>query len=349
MFALTFALGVVSGITMSFQFGTNWPGFMERVGNIAGPLLGYEVLTAFFLEAGFLGVMLFGHGKVSEKVHLMSTFLVAFGTTPVGVLDPGAELVDADARPGTRSSTARSTCRAGSAVIFNPSFPYRFTHMLLASALTCAFLLVGLSAWQVLRGVAQRSAPRVMRVGLTLAALLIPVQIFVGDLHGLNTLQHQPAKIAAMEGVWETERGAPLLLFAVPDADAAHEPLRDRGAEAGQPDPHPRTRRRDQGPEQLRRRAPAAAAGVLRLSHHGRHGHADAGHQLARLVAAAARALAAGGACRAPLLWLFAGMTFSGWVATVAGWYVTEIGRQPFIVYGLVRTADVVSARCRRR
>ena len=218
VFALTFALGVVSGITMSFQFGTNWPGFMERVGDIAGPLLGYEVLTAFFLEAGFLGVMLFGHSKVSEKVHLMSTFFVAFGTTLSAFwilalnswmqTPAGHEIIDGTFR-----------VKSWFDVIFNPSFPYRFTHVMLASALTCAFLLVGLSAWQVLRQVGQRSAPRVMRVGLTLAALLIPVQIFVGDLHGLNTLQHQPAKIAAMEGVWDTQRGAPLLLFAVPDAE----------------------------------------------------------------------------------------------------------------------------------
>ena len=166
---------------MSFQFGTNWPGFMERVGDVAGPLLGYEVLTAFFLEAGFLGVMLFGHGKVSEKVHLMSTFFVAFGTSLSAFwilalnswmqTPAGHEIVD-----GTFH------VKSWFAVIFNPSFPYRFSHMMLASGLTCAFLLVGLSAWQVLRKVAQRSAPRVMRVGLTLAALLIPVQIFVGDL-----------------------------------------------------------------------------------------------------------------------------------------------------------------------
>ncbi len=217
VFALSFALGVVSGITMSFQFGTNWPGYMERVGNIAGPLLGYEVLTAFFLEAGFLGIMLFGHGKVSEKVHLMSTFFVAFGTTLSAFwilalnswmqTPAGYEIIDGIYH-----------VKSWIEVILNPSFPYRFSHMVLASGLTCAFLITGLSAWQVLRGTGQRSAPRVMRVGLTLAALLIPVQIMVGDAHGLNTLEHQPAKIAAMEGVWDTERGAPLLLFAIPDA-----------------------------------------------------------------------------------------------------------------------------------
>ncbi|MDE2298879.1 MAG: cytochrome ubiquinol oxidase subunit I, partial [Burkholderiales bacterium] len=216
VFALSFALGVVSGITMSFQFGTNWPGFMEHVGNVAGPLLGYEVLTAFFLEAGFLGVMLFGHGKVSERVHLTATALVAVGTTLSAFwilalnswmqTPAGYEIIDGVYH-----------VKSWAEVIFNPSFPYRFTHMVLASALTCAFLITGLSAWRVLRGVGQRSAPRVMRVGLTLAALVIPVQIFVGDAHGLNTLEHQPAKIAAMEGLWKTEQGAPAVLFGIPD------------------------------------------------------------------------------------------------------------------------------------
>jgi cytochrome bd ubiquinol oxidase subunit I len=341
VFALTFALGVVSGITMSFQFGTNWPGFMERVGNVAGPLLGYEVLTAFFLEAGFLGVMLFGHGKVSERVHLLSTFMVAFGTTLSAFwilalnswmqTPAGHEIVDGEFH-----------VVSWLAVVFNPSFPYRFAHMLLASALTCAFLLIGLSAWQVLRGVGQRSAGRVMRVGLTLAAVLVPLQIVVGDMHGLNTLKHQPAKIAAMEGVWETARGVPLLLFAIPDAETrsnrfeiavpkaaslilTHEAdgeIRGLNDFAGaHPPPLP----------MFFAFRIMVGMGMLMLatSWLGWWLYRRARWQPALLPRA--------------LLWLFAGMTFSGWVATVAGWYVTEIGRQPYIVYGLVRTADVVS------
>ena len=341
VFALSFALGVVSGITMSFQFGTNWPGFMERAGDIAGPLLAYEVLTAFFLEAGFLGVMLFGHGRVSERVHLMSSALVAFGTTLSAFwilalnswmqTPAGYEIVDGNFQ-----------VTSWVAVIFNPSFPYRFGHMLLASALTCAFLLVGLSAWQVLRGVGQRSAPRVMRVGLTLAALLIPVQIFVGDLHGLNTLHHQPAKIAAMEGVWDTARGAPLLLFAIPDVrefknhyEIAVPKMASliltheidgliKGMNAF-PDAHPPPL-----PLFFAFRA-MVGVGMLMLA------TSWLGWWLYRRVQWRPALLPR------PLLWLFAGMTFSGWVATVAGWYVTEIGRQPFIIYGLLRTADVVS------
>ncbi len=341
VFALTFALGVVSGITMSFQFGTNWPGFMERVGDIAGPLLGYEVMTAFFLEAGFLGVMLFGHGKVSERVHLMSTFFVAFGTTLSAFwilalnswmqTPAGHEIVD-----GTFQ------VKSWFDVIFNPSFPYRFTHVLLASALTCAFLLVGLSAWQVLRQVAQRSAPRVMRVGLTLAAVLIPVQIFVGDLHGLNTLKHQPAKVAAMEGVWDTERGVPLLLFAVPDADKRMNHFEIKVPKLAS---LILTHELDGEIKGLNSFASAhppplpvffgfrimVGMGLLMLA------TSWLGWWLLR------RAKWQPAGLPRAVLWLFAGMTFSGWVATVAGWYVTEIGRQPFIVYGLVRTADVVS------
>jgi len=342
VFALTFALGVVSGITMSFQFGTNWPGFMEKVGNVAGPLLGYEVLTAFFLEAGFLGVMLFGHGKVSERVHLMATFMVAFGTTLSAFwilalnswmqTPAGHEIIDGEFHVASWL-----------AVIFNPSFPYRFAHMLLASALTCAFLLTGLSAWQLLRGAGQRSAARVLRVGLTLAAVLIPVQIVVGDMHGLNTLEHQPAKIAAMEGIWETGRGAPLLLFAIPDAKERknhYEIAVPHGASLilthkadGElrglndfPGAHPPPL-----PMFLAFRI-MVGMGMLMLatSWLGWWLYRRAQWQPARLPRA--------------LLWLFAGMTFSGWVATVAGWYVTEIGRQPFVVYGLVRTADVVSS-----
>ena len=341
VFALSFALGVVSGITMSFQFGTNWPGFMEKAGNVAGPLLGYEVLTAFFLEAGFLGIMLFGHGRVSERIHMMASFFVAFGTTvsafwilalnswmqtPAGhqVVDGVFEVVN------------------WAEVIFNPSFPYRFTHMLLASALTCAFLMAGLSAWQMLKGVARHSAPKVMRVGLTVAALLIPVQIMVGDQHGLNTLEHQPQKIAAMEGIWHTERGAPLLLFAWPDAAT-----QSNHFEVAIPHLASLILRHDlhgelQGIDAFGDAHPPVAPlfwgfrvmvgmGVLMLA------VSWAGWWLARRAGWAAD--------RIPqrLLWVLAGMTFSGWVATVAGWYVTEIGRQPFIVYGLLRTADVAA------
>ena len=341
VFALSFALGVVSGITMSFQFGTNWPGYMERVGNVAGPLLGYEVMTAFFLEATFLGVMLFGHGRVSERVHLLATFLVAFGTTMSAFwilalnswmqTPAGHEIID-----------GKFHVLSWFDVVFNPSFPYRFTHTLLASGLTVAFLLAGLSAWQVLRNCANSATQKTLRMGLTLGALLIPLQILVGDLHGLNTLEHQPQKIAAMEGVWQTQRGVPVLLFAVPD-----EAARENRYEVKIPNLASLilTHEADgeiKGLDEFKGEHPPVAplfwgfrvmvgVGMLMLA------ASWAGVWLLRRRGWNATALPR------PLLWGLAGMTFSGWVATLAGWYVTEIGRQPYVVYGLLRTADIAT------
>jgi cytochrome d ubiquinol oxidase subunit I len=341
VFALTFALGVVSGITMSFQFGTNWPGFMERVGNIAGPLLGYEVLTAFFLEATFLGVMLFGHGKVSERVHLMATFLVAFGTTvsafwilalnswlhtPAGyVVRNGEFFVDSWLQ-----------------VVFNPSLPYRLVHVLLASGLTCAFVIAGVSAWQLLKGKANASTPKALRTGLTVAAVLIPLQIVAGDFHGLNTLQHQPQKIAAMEGIWNTERGAPLLLFAVPD-----EATRSNHLEVAIPKMAALILDHDiDGEIKGLNEFPGAHPPVKPLFYGFRimvgTGMLMLAFSWTGLWLYRRSGWQAGGLPR-PLLWGLAGMSFSGWVATVAGWYVTEIGRQPFIVFGLIRVDEVAS------
>jgi cytochrome bd ubiquinol oxidase subunit I len=341
VFALSFALGVVSGITMSFQFGTNWPGFMEKVGNVAGPLLGYEVLTAFFLEASFLGIMLFGHGRVSERVHLAATFLVAFGTTLSAFwilalnswmqTPAGFEVIDGQAHVTSWME-----------VIFNPSFPYRLVHVLLASGLTVAFLLAGISAWQLLKGAANASTPKVLRVGLTLGAILIPLQIIAGDMHGLNTLEHQPQKVAAMEGVWETEKGAPLLLFALPD-----ESERKNHFEIGIPKLASLILTHDldgeiRGLNEFQGQHPPVApvfwgfrvmvgTGMLML--------AVSWLGLWRLRRMAWQAQ------QMPRVWLwaFSAMTFSGWLATVAGWYVTEIGRQPYVVYGLLKTADVAS------
>ena len=347
VFALTFALGVVSGITMSFQFGTNWPGFMERTGNIAGPLLGYEVLTAFFLEATFLGIMLFGHGRVSERAHLIATFLVAFGTTmsafwilalnswmhtPAGYEIRGGEFF----------------VTSWLEVIFNPSFPYRLVHVLLASGLTVAFVLAGVSAWQLLRGKANLSTAKVLRAGLTIGAVLIPLQIVAGDMHGLNTLKHQPAKVAAMEGVWQTERGAPLLLFAWPDQTA-----RENRFEIGIPNMASFILTHEwqgeiKGLDDFRNadgvhdHPPVAplffafrimvGTGMLMLA------FSWLGLWLYRRRGWVADRLPR------PLLWGLAGMSFSGWLATVSGWYVTEIGRQPYIVYGLVRVDEVASS-----
>ncbi|MDZ7653887.1 MAG: cytochrome ubiquinol oxidase subunit I [Burkholderiaceae bacterium] len=344
VFALSFALGVVSGITMSFQFGTNWPGFMERVGNVAGPLLGYEVLTAFFLEATFLGIMLFGHGRVSERVHLVATFLVAFGTTMsafwIIVLNSwmqtpaGYEIVN-----GVFHVTSWIE------VIFNPSMPYRLAHMLLASFLTVAFLICGVSAWQLLRGKDNLATRPVLKAGLVAGAALIPAQIFMGDLHGLNTLEHQPAKIAAMEAIWKTERGAPLVLFALPDAKTqtnrfaveiprgaalilTHEADGELKGIDAFPNAHPPV-----APVFFSFRV-MVGVGVLML----------VVSWLGAWYVWRQRRLAQPFALPRWMLLSLAGMTFSGWVATVAGWYVSEVGRQPFLVQGYLRTAEAASS-----
>ncbi|MBT9490005.1 MAG: cytochrome ubiquinol oxidase subunit I [Rubrivivax sp.] len=342
VFALSFALGVVSGIVMSFQFGTNWPGFMERVGNIAGPLLGYEVLTAFFLEASFLGIMLFGHGRVSERVHLIATFLVAFGTTMSAfwILALNSWMhtpAGFEIRDGEFFATSWAQ------IVFNPSFPYRLTHVLLASGLTVAFLLAGVAAWQVLRGKAQAWTAKTLRTGLTLGAVLIPLQIVAGDLHGLNTLKHQPQKVAAMEGVWQTEKGAPLLLFAWPD-----EATRSNHFEIAIPKLASLilTHELDgeiRGLDHFKGAHPPVApvfwgfrimvgTGMLMLA------FSWAGWWWLKRRGWDARALPR------PLLWGLAGMSFSGWGATLAGWYVTEIGRQPYLVFGLLKTSEAASA-----
>jgi cytochrome d ubiquinol oxidase subunit I len=342
VFALSFALGVVSGITMSFQFGTNWPGFMQRAGNVAGPLLGYEVLTAFFLEATFLGIMLFGHNRVSERVHLVATFLVAFGTTMSAFW---IIALNSWMQTPTGHTIDDGVFHVASwfDVIFNPSMPYRLTHMLLASLLTASFLMSGVAAWQLLRRKDNPATRPVLKASVTAAALLVPLQMFVGDLHGLNTLEHQPAKIAAMEAIWTTQRGAPLVLFALPDAATQSNRFAleiPRGAALIlKHDPDAELQGIDAFPNAHPPVAPVfwsfrimVGMGVLMLV------VAWLGAwQVWRQRRAAAFVLPR---------WLLRGlvaMTFSGWVATVAGWYVSEIGRQPFLVQGLLRTAEAAS------
>ena len=337
VFALSFGMGVVSGVTMSFQFGTNWPGYMNTVGNIAGPLLAYEVLTAFFLEAGFLGIMLFGRKRVGERVHTLATVLVAAGTTLSAFwilalnswmqTPAGFEVINGVVHPTDWW-----------AVVFNPSFPYRLVHMLLASGLTVAFLLAGLSAFRWLRGDRGADVSATLRTGVLMAALLIPAQILAGDMHGLNTLEHQPAKIAAMEGIWQDERGAPALLFGWPN-----EVERRNDYAIG---------------------VPGLAALILTHELDGELKGLDSfeDHPPVLAVFWGFRVMVGIGMLMMALSWLgvwqirrrgeparwlqriLVPMAFSGWVATLAGWYVTEIGRQPWLVTGVLRTADAVSA-----
>ncbi len=344
IFALSFAMGVVSGITMSFQFGTNWPGFMETVGNVAGPLLAYEVMTAFFLEAVFLGIMLFGASKVPRWLHTTATFLVAFGTTMstfwIIVLNSWMHTPQGyELRDGVVFATDWW------AIIFNPSMPYRLVHMLLASGLTVAFLIAGISALRLLWGDRSESVKSTLRVGIITAAALIPVQIFAGDLHGLNTLEHQPAKIAAMEGNWETGPNVPVLLFAIPDDGA-----RENRFEIGIPNGASLilTHKADgivpglndfvakDGTKLHPRVAPVFYSFRIMIG---------TGMAMLALSWAGLYLLRKRGAGDMPKLSLiaFSAMSFAGWIATLAGWYTTEIGRQPWLVHGVLSTKDAVS------
>ena len=337
IFALTFALGVVSGITMSFQFGTNWPGYMETVGNIAGPLLAYEVLTAFFLEATFLGIMLFGAKRVSQGVHTLATFLVAFGTTLsafwIIVLNSWMQTPQ-----GFKMIDGKAHISNWLEVIFNPSMPYRFTHMLIASFLTVAFLLAGISAYRALRGSKSTANAAVLRMAIITAAILIPLQMVVGDSHGLNTLQYQPAKVAAMEGIWNTENGAPAVIFAIPNSKEQKNDFEISIPKLASLYLTHSFTGEVQGlkafPDKIPPIAPVFFAfrimvgvGVLMM-----------------LVSWTAVWLSRG---QRPLpQWMLKAllwMTFSGWIAVLAGWYVTEIGRQPYLVTGVLTTAQAVT------
>ncbi|MGI9301877.1 MAG: cytochrome ubiquinol oxidase subunit I [Gammaproteobacteria bacterium] len=340
IFAVVFGMGVVSGIVMSYQFGTNWSVFSDKAGPVIGPLMGYEVLTAFFLEAGFLGVMLFGLNRVGPKLHFFATLMVAFGTllsafwilavnswmqTPAGyaVNDVG-QFVPAD----------------WWAVIFNPSFPYRLVHMVLAAYLTTAFVVGGVGAWHLLKDTRNRAARVMFSMAMWMATIVGPLQILAGDFHGLNTFEHQPAKIAAMEGHYETKRGAPLILFGWPDDDA----------------------------ETTRYALEIPRLGSFILTHHwdgevqGLEAWPKEERPPALIVFWSFRVMVGLGFAMATIgLWsawrrLRGGiyesanlqraavlMAPAGFVAVLAGWITTEVGRQPYTIYGLLRTAESIS------
>ena len=337
IFALTFALGVVSGITMSFQFGTNWPGYMETVGNIAGPLLGYEVLSAFFLEATFLGIMLFGSKRVSQRAHTVATFLVAFGTSLsafwIIALDSWMQTPQ-----GFVMINGQAHATSWIEIVFNPSMPYRLFHMMTASFLTVTFLIAGISAYRYLKGINLAGNRALIKLAMSVAVVLTPFQIVLGDLHGLNTLEYQPVKVAAMEGIWETTKGAPAVLFAIPD-----ESLKANRYEIA---------------------IPKLASLYLTHSLDGEVKGLNAflgETPPVKPVFFAFRLMVGVGMLM--LLTAFAGfyltrknkelptwllkalsvMTFSGWLGVLAGWYVTEIGRQPYLVSGVLKTADAVT------
>jgi cytochrome d ubiquinol oxidase subunit I len=336
IFALAFGMGVVSGIVMSYQFGTNWGPFADATGPVLGPLLGYEVLTAFFLEAGFLGIMLFGMKRVGEKLHFFSTCVVAFGTllsafwilsanswmqTPTGHEIVGTQYFPADWWE----------------VIFNPSFPFRFVHMVLAAYLATAFAVGAVGAFHLLRDRSNEAARIMFSMAMWMACLVAPLQLVVGDLHGLNTLEHQPAKIAAMEGHWETQRGAPFILFGVPDMAA----------------------------EETRYAIEIPKLGSLILTHEldgevpglldwpaNERPNAAIVFWAFRIMLGLGMLMIATGLIGLVLRWtgrlaesrkfhrLAVAMGPSGFIAMLAGWITTEVGRQPWLVYGLMRIED---------
>jgi len=339
IFAVSFGMGVVSGIIMPFQFGTNWSRFTDAAGDVISPLLAYEGLMAFFLEAGFLGVLLFGRRLVPSWVHFFAALMVAFGTllssfwilatnswmqTPQGYTLVGGRFQPAD----------------WSAIIFSPSFPYRFMHNVNGFYITTAFVVMGVGAWLLRRGRASDDARMMVRMALDLLIILVPLQIFLGDQHGLNTLEHQPAKLAAIEGRYDTVQPTPLTLFGIPDDAAAT--MRDaieipdlgslilthswngviRGLKEWPADQRPPV-----GPPFFAFRVMVGIALIMLV--------VTVTGQVLRVRGRLWDAVWFLRVCQwvAPL----------GFVAVVSGWVTTEVGRQPWTVYGLLRTADSVS------
>ncbi len=340
VFAVVFGMGVVSGIVMSYQIGTNWSVYADKTGPVLGPLMGYEVLSAFFLEAGFLGVMLFGADRVGPRLHLFATVMVAIGT-----LFSAFWILSVNSWMQTPAGFAINEAGQFIAtdwwqVVFNPSFPYRLVHMVLAAYLTTAFVVAGVGSWHLLRNHTNLTAQRMFSMAMWMAAIVAPMQILAGDMHGLNTLKHQPAKIAALEGHYETERGAPLVLFGWPDDEL----------------------------EKTRYAVKIPKLGSLLLTHElngevkGLKAFDRKDRPPAAIIFWAFRVMVGIGVVMALIgiwsLWLrYRQRLFrtpwlyrlcvlfapSGFVAVLAGWIVTEVGRQPWTVYGLLRTADSVA------
>lgn len=340
IFAVTFGMGVVSGVVMSYQFGTNWSDFSDKVGNVIGPLLGYEVLTAFFLESSFLGIMLFGWGRVSPRMHFAATTIVALGTllSAFWILSANSWMQTPAGFEVRENGILYPVNWLD--IVFNPSFPYRFAHMVTAAYLTTAFVIGGIGAWYLWRRIHEKHARVMVGMAMLMAVFVAPAQLVIGDMHGLNTLEHQPAKVAAMEGIWENEKGAGLRLFGWPDQAAettryaveipklaslilTHDPAGEiKGLKNWPKDERP----------------PVA---VVFWSF--------------RVMVAIGMAMILTGVMGALLFWrkkLFTSrlfqlwcmaMTPAGFVAVLAGWFVTEIGRQPYTVYGVLRTSESAS------
>ncbi|WP_121632065.1 cytochrome ubiquinol oxidase subunit I [Tropicibacter alexandrii] len=338
IFAVAFGMGVVSGIVMSYQFGTNWSVFSDRAGPVVGPLMAYEVLSAFFLEAGFLGIMLFGRARVGERLHMFATVMVALGTlmSATWILSvnswmqtPAGYSVNADGQFVPEDWWA---------IVFNPSFPYRLVHMVLAAYLTTALVVGAVGALHLLRNRADPEARRMFSMAMWMAALVTPLQIFAGDAHGLNTLEHQPAKVMAMEGHYDSHPdGAPLILFGIPNAA---EKRIDYAVEI------PKL-----SSLILKHDLNAPLDGLDTISDDDEPPVAIVFWSFRIMIALGFAMLGLGvwslwarwrgRLYDSPLLHRAAlAMGPAGFVAVLAGWVTTEVGRQPFTVYGLLRTSD---------
>ena len=339
IFAISFGMGVVSGIVMSYQFGTNWSRWSDIVGNVLGPLIQYEVVTAFFLEAAFLGILLFGRDRVPRGIHFMAAVLVALGTviSSFWILSANSWM---HTPAGYDFRDGRFYAVDWWQIVFNPSFPYRLAHMLTAMFLTTSFVVAGISAWYLLKIRYIEHARIGLSMALGMITVLAPLQVFLGDLHGLNTLEHQPAKIAAMEGHWEGGARAPLILFAIPDdeAETNHFEIGIPGLssiilthELEGEVPGLKQFPKDERPSpriifwtfriMVAIGMLMVLVGVLHLvlRFRGRLYHAGWFHKM------------------------LVGCMPLGFVAILCGWFTTEIGRQPWMVQGLVRTADGVT------
>jgi cytochrome d ubiquinol oxidase subunit I len=340
IFAVVFGMGVVSGIVMSYQFGTNWSVYADKTGPIIGPLMGYEVLSAFFLEAGFLGVLLFGRERVGPRLHFFAALMVAIGTlasafwilsvnswmqTPAGYgMNEAGQFIPTD----------------WWAVVFNPSFPYRLVHMTLAAYLTTAFVVGGVGAFHLLRNRKSPPARLMFSMAMWMALIVAPIQIVAGDLHGINTLEHQPAKIAAMEGHYDTQSPAPLILFGLPDDEAE---VTRYAVEIPYLGSLILTHSLDgeikglkEWPKEDRPKA-ALIFWTFRIM-------VAVGFAMLGIGLWAAWARWKGALYDRP--WLHRAAVLmgpSGFLAVLCGWITTEVGRQPFTVYGLLRTADSLS------
>ncbi len=340
IFAVTFGMGVVSGVVMSYQFGTNWSVFSDKVGNILGPLLGYEVLTAFFLEASFLGIMLFGWDKVGKKMHFVATLIVAIGTliSAFWILSANSWMHTPDGYEIGVDGLFYPT--SWLKIVFNPSFPYRFVHMIIASYLTTAFVVGGVGAWYLLKKRHEKHARIMLAMAMFMAVFVAPLQLFVGDQHGLNTLKYQPVKVMAMEGIWDTERGAPLCLFGWPDEKtettkyaitipklASLILTHDANGELKGLKNWPKGQRPPVATVFWSFRVMVGVGLLMILT------------GLIALILYLKKRL-----FNTPWFqyWCIA-TTPIGFIAVLAGWFVTEVGRQPYLTYGLLLTKDMIS------